>query len=167
MRAQVLHPCRGTYFCLPQNAQRAYGAQQVSYLMGAMFFADVNRPRREVDHSPPPNVKVKNEWSYTSAPPICLNYVDRDNFTVTLLYVYIYITKSCVQSTENLPARETTHTHNRLGYAAITLTTFISTVQAQWNNVCNFSQALTLAPWWWFLREPKHVGAAFVFLMCL
>ena len=25
---------------------------------------------------------------------------------------------------------------------------------------------MTLAPWWWFPREPKHVGAAFTFLMC-
>ena len=23
-----------------------------------------------------------------------------------------------------------------------------------------------MAPWWWFLREPKHVGAAFICLMC-
>jgi hypothetical protein len=26
------------------------------------------RPRRETDHSPPYNVEIKNEWSYTSAP---------------------------------------------------------------------------------------------------
>jgi len=25
--------------------------------------------------------------------------------------------------------------------------------------MCNFSQALTVAPWRWFLRKPKHVGA--------
>ena len=24
-----------------------------------------------------------------------------------------------------------------------------------------------MAPWWWFLREPKHVGTAFIFLMCV
>ena len=28
------------------------------------------------------------------------------------------------------------------------------------------AMALTLAPWWWFQGEPKHVGAAFTFLMC-
>ena len=25
---------------------------------------------------------------------------------------------------------------------------------------------MTLAPWWWSLREPKHGGAAFTFLVC-
>jgi hypothetical protein len=41
------------------------------------------RPEREVDHSPPSSAEVKNEWSYTSAPPACLHSVDRNNFTVT------------------------------------------------------------------------------------
>jgi len=30
---------------------------------------EVKGPRREVDHSPPSNAEVKNEWSYTSTPP--------------------------------------------------------------------------------------------------
>jgi hypothetical protein len=30
----------------------------------------VKWPGREVDHSPPSNAEVKNEWSYTSTPPI-------------------------------------------------------------------------------------------------
>jgi hypothetical protein len=30
----------------------------------------VKRPEREVDHSPPSSAEVKNEWTYTSAPPI-------------------------------------------------------------------------------------------------
>jgi len=44
-----------------------------------------------VDHSSPSNAKVKNEWSYTSAPPICIHGVERNkrlnvfhNSTVTL-----------------------------------------------------------------------------------
>jgi len=28
-----------------------------------------------------------------------------------------------------------------------------------WLKITCFSQALTLAPWRWFLRKPKHVGA--------
>jgi hypothetical protein len=32
----------------------------------------VKQPGCEVDHSPPPSVEVKNAWSYTSIPPICL-----------------------------------------------------------------------------------------------
>jgi len=35
----------------------------------------------ETDRSPPASVKVKNEWSYTSAPPIHLYGMGRDNFT--------------------------------------------------------------------------------------
>jgi hypothetical protein len=39
----------------------------------------------EVDHSPPSNAKIKNEWSYTSTPPTYLPGVDRDKFTFTVL----------------------------------------------------------------------------------
>jgi hypothetical protein len=35
----------------------------------------------EYDISIPSSADVKNEWSYTSTPPICLLGVDRDNFT--------------------------------------------------------------------------------------
>jgi len=30
---------------------------------------ELRRPEHGADHSPPPNVEVKNEWSYISAPP--------------------------------------------------------------------------------------------------
>jgi hypothetical protein len=32
------------------------------------------------DQSPPSNAKVKSEWSYTCAPPVCLYGIGRDNF---------------------------------------------------------------------------------------
>jgi len=31
----------------------------------------------EVNHPPPSSAKVKNEWSYTSTPPVCLHGVER------------------------------------------------------------------------------------------
>jgi hypothetical protein len=34
-----------------------------------------------VNHLTPSSVKVKNEWSYTSAYPVCLYGMGRDNFT--------------------------------------------------------------------------------------
>jgi len=40
----------------------------------------VKHPACEFNQSPIPSEEVKNEWSYTSAPPICLHGVDRDNF---------------------------------------------------------------------------------------
>jgi len=45
----------------------------------------------ESDHSAPSDSKVKNEWRYTSTPPICLYVVQRDifnclaNFSVKIL----------------------------------------------------------------------------------
>ena len=43
-------------------------------------FPGVKRPGREVHHSSPSSVKVKNEWSYTPSPPIFHHGVDRDSF---------------------------------------------------------------------------------------
>jgi len=40
---------------------------------------------REVDHSPPCGIKVKNEWSYIST-PVCLHGVNRE-FTFTFTFV--------------------------------------------------------------------------------
>jgi hypothetical protein len=40
--------------------------------------------RFEADHSPPPNAKMKNEWSYTSTHATCLNGAYRDIYTFTL-----------------------------------------------------------------------------------
>jgi hypothetical protein len=50
-------------------------------------FLGVKRPGVEADHSPAPNAEVKTEWSYTSASPIYLHGVDRNNcnFTFHLL----------------------------------------------------------------------------------
>ena len=35
-------------------------------------FPGLMRPGHETEHSPPPTVEVKNEWNYTSTPPVCL-----------------------------------------------------------------------------------------------
>ena len=35
--------------------------------------------------------RVKNEWRHTSAPPICLRGVDRESFTVIVLFIYWYL----------------------------------------------------------------------------
>jgi hypothetical protein len=57
----------------PQNG---FGAHPASYPMGTRgSFPRVKQPGREADHSPPSNAVVKNEWSYTSIPPIRLHGV--------------------------------------------------------------------------------------------
>ena len=35
-------------------------------------FPGLKRPVHETEHSPPSTVEVKNEWNYTSTPPVCL-----------------------------------------------------------------------------------------------
>jgi hypothetical protein len=44
-------------------------------------FLGAKRQGREVEN-PPPSAEAKNEWSYTSAPLICLRGVDRDKVFV-------------------------------------------------------------------------------------
>jgi len=52
---------------------------------GGFFFLGVQRPGYEVNHSPPLSAGVKNEWSLTSAPPLCLRGVGKDSFTMNLI----------------------------------------------------------------------------------
>jgi hypothetical protein len=44
-------------------------------------FPGVKRKGREADYSPPFRTEVKNEWSYTFAPTVCLRGVNNDNCT--------------------------------------------------------------------------------------
>ena len=51
-------------------------------------YPGLNRSERDVDHSHSYDGEVKNEWSYTSTPPICLHGMDREHctlFYITLL----------------------------------------------------------------------------------
>jgi hypothetical protein len=41
----------------------------------------IQRPEREVSHSPPSSTEVKNEWSYASIPPVRLRGVDSKHIT--------------------------------------------------------------------------------------
>jgi hypothetical protein len=45
------------------------------------FSPEVKQLEREVDHSFLSSAEVRNDWSCTSAPCICLHDVGRDNFT--------------------------------------------------------------------------------------
>ena len=51
-------------------------------------------PWHEVDHSVPPSAEVKNEWSYTPTPAICLQGVDRNKFTFTFFTLLKYTHKA-------------------------------------------------------------------------
>jgi hypothetical protein len=54
-------------------------------------FLGVRRRKRAAYHSPPSGTEVKNDWSYTSALPICLYVVDRDKFTFIIIIIIIII----------------------------------------------------------------------------
>jgi hypothetical protein len=53
------------------------------------FLPCVKWPGREVDHAPSSSSDIKNEWSYTSAPPVCLQGVDRDSYTRYISGTYV------------------------------------------------------------------------------
>jgi hypothetical protein len=52
----------------------------VQFVHGFFLSLGVERLGCEVDHSPARTADIKNEWSYTSAPPVCLNGVYRGKF---------------------------------------------------------------------------------------
>jgi hypothetical protein len=66
-----------------------WGPNQLPMQWVLAFFPGVQPPEREVNHTPPSTVEVKNEWSCTSTPPICLHGVDRENF-IFCLYLVLY-----------------------------------------------------------------------------
>jgi hypothetical protein len=45
----------------------------------------VNQLECQVDRSLPTSAYLKNEWSYTSAPPVCFDGVERDSFMLTVM----------------------------------------------------------------------------------
>jgi hypothetical protein len=65
------------------NIQSGCGAH-LANTMNTRSFPGVKQSGHEVIHSPPSNVKVKNEWSYTYPPPTCLHYVSMESFTFTI-----------------------------------------------------------------------------------
>jgi hypothetical protein len=63
-------------FYLHHRVQNGSGSHPASYPMDTRALSlGVKRPGREADHSPPSSTDVKNAWSYTSIPPICLHGV--------------------------------------------------------------------------------------------
>jgi hypothetical protein len=61
-------------FLFTTTSRMALGPIQppIQWVPGAPFLG-VKWPGCEVDNSPPSSDKVKNTWSYTSTPPICLH----------------------------------------------------------------------------------------------
>ena len=66
---------------LPGMSIPALGPTQPPLQWVTGFFPGVEQPGLFVDNSVPFSAEVKNDWSCTSTPPICLCGVDKDNFT--------------------------------------------------------------------------------------
>jgi hypothetical protein len=85
--ARVQIPSQPKKFSFFQNVYINSEAYPITHSMGTgVFLRRIKRSGREVDHLPPTSAEVKNEWSYTSSPPIPLHDIDRDN-SVSLLNV--------------------------------------------------------------------------------
>jgi hypothetical protein len=80
---------------LLQNTHTSSGAHQ----WVPAFFAAVMQTWRQTNYSPPSSAAVTNEWSHTSAPPLCLHGVQRDSFT--FIRVSEYISNGLCCSTSN------------------------------------------------------------------
>ena len=64
---------RQEIFHFSKTVQTRSGAHPAFYSVATGALSPgVKRPGRKVDYSPPSSAEVKNEWSYTSAPSICL-----------------------------------------------------------------------------------------------
>jgi hypothetical protein len=75
-------PRQGEEEFSPNRPDGLWGLSSLLFSGHPRPFPGVKRSRRYVDHPPPPKAEVKNEWSYTSTPPIHLHGVDRNNFTL-------------------------------------------------------------------------------------
>jgi hypothetical protein len=53
------------------------GSTQHPIEWSSRFFPEIKRSGREVNHSPLSSAEFKNEWSYTSTPPVYLYGIDR------------------------------------------------------------------------------------------
>jgi hypothetical protein len=67
----------------PLTSRLALRSTELPIDMFRVSFQKAKQSGREVYYLSLPSVEVKNEWSYNSTPPVCLNGVDREK-----LYFY-------------------------------------------------------------------------------
>jgi hypothetical protein len=80
-------------FLFSGNVQTGSGAHQPPIQVVLGFFLGVKQPEREVNYLLPSSAELKYEWSYTSAPPICLYGVGREN--CTFMWAWKNIGRGC------------------------------------------------------------------------
>jgi len=72
-------PAEESHFSLVHNVQSNSGTHPASCQLGTMSSSPGHIVAQgfDDDHSPASSAEVKNEWSYTSTPPMCLYGVNR------------------------------------------------------------------------------------------
>jgi hypothetical protein len=76
------NPGRGNRFISPPKCPaQPWGPFRLSLSGYRGILPGVKRLVCEDVHSPPPRAVFKNEWSYTSVPPVCFHATDGDNLT--------------------------------------------------------------------------------------
>jgi hypothetical protein len=85
------------FFFSPKTLNPFLGPNQPPIQSVSGFVPGIKPPGREVDHSV---VEVKNEWSYTSALPICIHGVIRDKSAIFCLSQGKYV-KAKLMYTKN------------------------------------------------------------------
>ena len=79
------NPSRGKdFFSLLQNVQTGTGAHPPSFSLCPEAVLEIKRSGWDVDHSLPSRAKVTNEWSCTSATPLCCHACTGTTFTFTV-----------------------------------------------------------------------------------
>jgi hypothetical protein len=72
----------------PPRPDRLYGPPSLLSNVYQGLSLGVRRPGREADHSPPSSAGVKNVWSYTSTPLICLHGRRRTGTLLPLQFTF-------------------------------------------------------------------------------
>jgi len=70
----------------PRRPYRLWGPTSLVFKGRRNSFPGVKWPGRELKHSPPCRAVVKNEWSYTSAPPYMSLFLNRHKFVSRLFF---------------------------------------------------------------------------------
>jgi hypothetical protein len=71
-------------FSTPKHPDWLYGQPVLLFNGYRVPFTGLKLPEREVNRPYPYSAEVKNEWSYTSIPAVCLHGVERNNFALLI-----------------------------------------------------------------------------------
>jgi hypothetical protein len=78
----VVIPAEARQFSVSQNVRPTLGPSQPHCQWVQGFLPTVKRSGRDADHLLSSTAEVKNEWKYTSTPPICLHDQHTDNLRI-------------------------------------------------------------------------------------